>query len=59
MTIKVKVTHDNPGVNRSILVNTLDGVGTRTVVDTKELKDGESADFWVHSSRDLQIEEAK
>lgn len=61
MTIKVKVTHDNPGqVDRLIKVKTVDfGPGANSTHEelVATLRAGESTEAYIHSTRRLVLEE--
>jgi len=57
MTIKVTVTNSDNRESAVIKVQTEQGNGKPSATPDRELKGGESAEFWVHSSQELHITE--
>ena len=58
MTIKVTITHEDINYPKNIRIVHIDHNGELiNAVLNKELKAGESGEFWVHSTQKLVVEE--
>lgn len=56
MTIRVTVKNEDERDASKIRVDVLNGTAP-VVVESQELKAGESAEFWVHSNQSLTVSE--